>query len=221
MRKKLLGLVASLAAAAASQASITLETQFANLYDADGITQIGAGKIGILVADTDGTGITNAMNTVLTEGTFLGGSSDDLIVKVFTSINNVADFSGSSGFSDVSVITYSGNFTAGDNLYLLWFPTLTTAGSTVVDGTAYGVYRSDNVNTASGSDIAFVAPPDDNGVYTLAVFDNSLVPASGVTTSDLTANQVAAVPEPSSTAILVMVGIGVVLIQIRRMRRVE
>jgi hypothetical protein len=216
MRKNILGVIAALLGGVSfAQAAITLETEFATLYDANGTTPIGAGKIGILVADTDGTGITNALNSILTEGTFLGGNSDDLIVAVFSSINNVNGDPSTSGFSNISNLTYSGNFSAGDSLYLLWFPTITVAGSTVIDGTVYGIYRSDTINSASGANIAFIAPPD-NGSYTLAAYLESIAPGSGVTAQDFTASQVAAVPEPSTTAILVMLGIGGILFQFRR-----
>jgi hypothetical protein len=216
MRKHIIGALAFLAAASASHASITLETQFASLFEADGSTQIGAGKIGLLVADTDGTGITNALNSILTEGTFLGGTSGDLIVSVFTSINNVAGHLGTSGFFDTLNITYSGNFDAGDDLYLLWFPTITTAGVTVLEGTSYGVYRSSVVNTASGSDIAFIAPPD-GGAYTLASYLDTIETGSGVTPEEFTAN-FTAVPEPATAAMLAMVGIGGLLFMMRRRR---
>jgi hypothetical protein len=207
----LIGMVTS------AKAQIIINTEFANLFKSDGTTGIGAGKIGILVADEGTTpGIIDPFGTMLTLGSYLGGTSDDRIVGITSSIASVAGFG--SGFQDNFSISYTGNLGSGDKLYLLWFPTLTTMGSTVGSGISYGLYRSDVVNTASGSDISFALPagPTFNG--SLAGYLDSIAPGSGITTNDFTANYTTAVPEPSTIAVLQVAAL-VVLMFRRKLRR--
>jgi hypothetical protein len=202
-----------------AKADFSLNTEYAALFKSDGTTEIGAGWIGIIVAD-EGTaaGIIDPYNTVLSVGNYLGGSSDDRIIGLTTSVSNVAG-TGFSGFQqNYTGLTYSGNFDAGDNLYLLWFPTISTAGSTVGAGVSYGVYRSSTANTASGADIGFVAPSD-GFAYNMSAYLNSIAGGGGVTAADFTASQITAVPEPSLYGLLGVGAIGLVLFRARNRRR--
>jgi len=199
-----------------ARATFSINTEYANLFQSDGVTQIGVGVVGILVAD-EGTnaGIIDPYNTVLNVGNYLGGSSDDRIIGIFTSINNPPAFSGSGFQKDFTGLEYSGNFNQGDKLYLLWFPTITAVGSTVGGGISYGVYRSDSVNTASGANIAWLAPAD-SGTYNMSAYLNSIYPGSGVTTADFTASHITAVPEPSTYGLL---GAGALVLVLFRARK--
>jgi hypothetical protein len=201
------------------KAEFSIYTEYAALFQSDGTTQIGAGFIGILVADEGTTpGIASALDTILNVGNYLGGSSDDRIIGLTTSVANVAA-TGYSGFQqDFTSLSYSGNFNAGDKLYLLWFPTISVAGSTVGDAVSYGVYRTDTINVASGANIAFIAPADNN-LYDMSAYLDSIAPGSGVTPAQFTASAVTAVPEPSACMLLVTAALGAALLRIGRHRR--
>jgi len=199
---------------ASARATFSINTEYANLFQADGVTPIGAGVIGILVADEGTTsGIIDPYNTVLNVGNYLGGSSDDRIIGIFTQRTNVGG--SNTGFAeDFTGLSYSGNFNQGDKLYLLWFPTVTTPGATVGAGASYGVYRTDTIDTYSGADIAWFAPAD-GGTYNMSAYLDSIYPGSGVTTANFTASQITAVPEPSTYGLL---GVGALVLVVFRAR---
>lgn len=206
----LLGFAAALAFVPGARAVVTMNVEFAAIYQADGVTGLGEGKIGLLVADEGAVpGLVNAGGTTLSLGSYLGGGSDDRIIGITTSVADVGG-TGFSGFQDLfASITYDGNFGAGDKLYLLWFPTISSIGSVLGGDVSYGVYRSDAVNLASGSDIAFIAPPD-GSTNNLFAFASSIVAGSGVTKSDFTAKfTTVAVPEPGAAALLLFAATGI------------
>jgi hypothetical protein len=200
------------------RADFSINTEYANLFQSDGVTQIGAGVVGILVADEGTTaGIVDPVNTVLSVGNYLGGTSDDRIIGTFTSISSVAG-QGNGFQKDFTALTYSGNFNAGDKLYLLWFPTITTVGATVGAGQTYGSYRTDAVDVASGANIAWIAPSD-GGTYNMSAYLDSIYSGSGVTAADFTASQVTAVPEPSIYGLVGVGAVGLILFRARNRRR--
>lgn len=205
-----------------AQATITLTADYGALFQFNG-SQIPVGSLGILVADTGvSSGIVDPVNTVLSQGNFLGGSSDDLILGVFSSINLTPIGGTNVGFQFELEATYSGNFNAGDKLYLLWFPTISTLGSTVGAGVSYGAYRSDTPNLPSGATPvtgAFIAPADGSLVNISALFNgpNDIAPGSPVTQADFTAN-LTTVPEPSAVALFGIAALSITLFRRRRAR---
>ncbi|QYM77961.1 hypothetical protein K0B96_11625 [Horticoccus luteus] len=142
-------------------AAVSLVGQVGTLFQSDATTPIPAGSIAILVADTNKTshaGLANPVGTTLTVGSYLGGNSDDLIVGLYSASDLGGgiigvDFGG-------TTLTYGDSFSAGTDLWLLWFPSQSVAGAVLGAGVPFGSYRSDTIDFASGSDIAFVAPRD-------------------------------------------------------------
>jgi hypothetical protein len=170
-------------------AGVSLIGQIGRLLRADAVTQIPTGSLVLLVADTDKVshpGLVSPLGTILSAGQSLGGTSGDLIVGIYSA--------GDLGSGIVGVdlggttLTYSGLLTAGTELWVLWFPSVSTRGSQVGGAVPYGAYRSGVVDIASGSDIAFVAPPDGTTV-SLYAYTSSL--GFGLATN----------PELSATAI--------------------
>lgn len=170
-------------------AGVSLIGQIGRLLRADAVTQIPTGSLVLLVADTDKVshpGLVSPLGTLLSAGQSLGGTSGDLIVGIYSA--------GDLGSGIVGVdlggttLTYSGLLTAGTELWVLWFPSVSTRGSQVGGAVPYGAYRSGVVDIASGSDIAFVAPPDGTTV-SLYAYTSSL--GFGLATN----------PELSATAI--------------------
>lgn len=150
-----------LSAASTLSAAVSLVGQVGTLFQDDAVTPIPVGSLVILVADTDKAahaGLANPFGTTLSVGSYLGGNSDDLIVGLYSASildDGVigVDFGG-------TTFSYDGSFSAGDDLWLLWFPSQTVAGAILGAGVPFGSYRSDIVDFGSGSDIAFTAPPD-------------------------------------------------------------
>jgi hypothetical protein len=182
--------------ASASYADVSINIgQIGELRNSAG-SVIDVGSLGILVADQSNNGVLNAFQTTLMTGQFVGAGSDDRILGVYSAVNVG---SGAVGFDFSSTTwTYSGSFGQNDNLYFLWFPTISVGGSQVSAGTQYGQFRSDTKD--DGGDIAWVAPADgsSNSIYSLTA---ALGGSPAVSNVEFTAT-LTAVPEPSSYAAL-------------------
>lgn len=183
-----------------THATVTLSTgQVASLRDDSG-SAVAVGRVALLVADFSNDGLLNLGGTFLSEGNYLAGGTDDQILAVgFTSEIE----SGIVGYNfSGTTFDYSGNFGTGDNLYVLWLPTISNHNIIVAAGLSYGQYRSGIVDAESGSDIAWIAPAD-GGAYSLAAFDTSINPSGIASPGDLTASlTTSAVPEPATYAAL-------------------
>lgn len=208
-----------LLATGAATASITLDYSLARAFTAGGASQVAPGTIGVLVADTFGTGLPNASELVgatLSNGSSIG---DARILRVFSAfdISTGGDF----GFQDTFTISdFSGMTlgsqanTVGTDLGFYWFPGITSAGSTVNEGQSYGFFRTDTVDTNSGADMSYNMPGDGFS-YTLASLDTSL--GGSFAPSSFQANSVAIgiSPEPSR---MMLLGLGLVGVFFRRRR---
>ena len=194
-----------------AQATVQIDLQIGGIYQSDGTTKVPIGSIGVLVASTTDSSFlatntatsSSLAGTTLSVGSFLGGS-DDMIVKVLTA----KAFTGTSdnGFSDVSTYTLTGNWNAGDALAIYWFPTITTAGSTVQNGTSFGFFTSSTFDSSVGGSSALVTPSDSSSVNMYYFTQSVTGQPSTVSASQLSATQtVTAVPEPSTFA---LVGLG-------------
>lgn len=165
-------------AASPLSAGVSLVGQVGTFFGDDATTPVPVGSIAILVADTDKNsqaGLVNPLGTTLSLGSSLGGTSGDLIVGVYSVGTYPADDLGHvvTGIDfGGTTFTYDQSFTAGTDLWLLWFPSQSVAGAVLGAGVPFGSYRSDTVDFASGADIAFVAPPD-GSVASLNAFSTS------------------------------------------------
>jgi hypothetical protein len=211
MKSKSLLLIAILLLTAFSaRASITINLGGDELFQSNGTTAIPLGSLIQLVAST-----TDNTFSTPTPADFVGGSSDDIILASFGSNNSL----GSGSFVQPLTFTLSGNLTAGDQLLLRWWPSLTTSSSTPGSGTSFGQFRTNNVENFS--DINWTVPADGSTVSL-----NFLDTSSGIATtpepdSAGTASlSTTAVPEPSTyaSALLGLGGIGLAAIR-RRFRK--
>jgi len=164
------------------------------------------GSIGLLVADTTGAGFASGNSlagSTLSAGNTLG-ASNDLIIQTFT----VQDIPGipASLQTDIQfsvTISIPDSLAQGTKLALYWFPSINGTTGTVYGGTYYGFYRSDTVDTASGSSpgIAYSVPAA--GTWSLATWDNFVLGSTSLATqTSLSALNYIAIPEPSSIALM-------------------
>lgn len=160
---------------------------------------IAPGAIGLLVADTLGNGLVDPLGAILGVGNFLGGGGDDQIVGLYQAVDLGTD---QIGF-DLSGTTfnYSGNFEEGDALWLVWFPSISTPGSTVMAATGYGAFRSDSIDEMGT--MAWIAPAEGTN-QDLFALDADLGGSPAVSQSAVTANFVT-VPEPSVVSLMLSV----------------
>ena len=108
------------------------------------------------------------------------------------------------------------NWTVGDPLALLWFPTLTVGSSTIPAGTKYGLYT--NASAVDGSD-PWITPADGTTDHSLLFYTTdglNLGPGSNPASAGNASLTVAAVPEPSRS-MLGLIGFG--MLALRRRRR--
>ncbi len=199
--KGILAIVTLVVSSLAASASVTINLGGAELFQTDGSTPIPTGSLIQLVAST-----TDNTFTSPSPASFTGGSADDIVLASFGS----NDPAGPGSFLNSITFDLSGNLNAGDQLLLRWWPTLTTASSSPGFSTPFGQFRTDAVG--SGSDIAWVVPTDGSTVQ-LNFFDQAFGGTelnSAGTASLMTA---AAIPEPSSLALL---GFGMLLVLTRR-----
>lgn len=164
------------------------------------------GGLLLLVASTTDTTFTTPTATSFTPGT------DDIVVAKFALNSTTVGVGGDT--NQQITYTYSGNFNVGDPLELFWYPTLTTSATTPGNNTSFGMFRTDQVQSADGSDIAWIAPAN-GGPYNLFFLTTSQggsnPDAFGI--ANLTVNPV---PEPSIYAVL---GLGLGGLTFAAMRR--
>ena len=155
-RPRFLAALAALTAAltAPLSATVTINLAGAVLSNAAG-TAIPNGGLVLLVSSTTNSTFTAPPSTASTAvGSVI--ADDDIIIGSATIDSAASGITG--GFAKAINITFSGNLNAGDPIQLYWFPTLTSASTTLGQGVAYGSYRTDSI--ASDSDIAWVLPAD-------------------------------------------------------------
>lgn len=198
--------------AGVAQASTTYNVQIGNILDSSG-SNVALGTVGILVVDTQNNGFAGSSPSTYTDLIGLALSSgqsvgDDIIVGVY----QASDLGGVIGFNDSTVVNYTGNITDADKLALYWFPGVTTVGATLGAGqSSMGFFRSDTVSIDSGGSFAFILPSDTGALGSLAYFDSTVVPSSGISSSQLQAQSISAVPEPSRILFLALGGMGLLM----------
>jgi len=140
-----IAIVATCLVAYQAQATIVINMAVGNLQDQNGVVT-PAPAIALLVSDTSGLGyaggISNlAANSSLTLGsdlTIQGGGTGDQIIGKWV----IAAGSGANGLlSDSTSFTLAAPLATAQNLYLLWFPTLTSSPQHQETGRIMAVIR--------------------------------------------------------------------------------
>ncbi len=201
--KRILVICFLLVGVISAQATITINLGASMIYNADGTTPEAEGMLVQLIAST-----TDNIFSSPTTGSFTGNSSDDLILGSFF-VN-----SGPGTVAQPLILTFSGNFNAGDLLLLRWFPTIsgTTIPAAPPAGSAYGQFRTDIVENFSNT--TWVAPADGSTVDL-----NFLTTSGGGTEPNSTGRAsltVTAIPEPSTYALFGFASVGLMAFARRR-----
>jgi hypothetical protein len=206
----------------ASHASVTINLGVGEIYsDPAATTLASSGALINVLAKTDGT----------------SWGSDTDIYNLFQPLTNsfvptgsytlVQSFGSDNGAGPGTTFTpvnfsYSGAFTAGDQLLTVIYPTLTTAATSPGLGTLGLFYRTDLV--LNGSDIAWVAPSDGSTVNLFATTTsvggslaaNTFAPGDANQPGSGGGHGFTTVPEPSTYALLAL---GAVALGVYRFRR--
>lgn len=213
-------LLLSLLSVSLSTASITIAYTMGEAYTAGGSSQVAAGTIGVLVADTSGTGNfaqgEDLIGATLSVGQLIG---DARILGVISA----SDLTGSGDFGFFQTLAIGDalltglNFgtstnTAGSDLAFYWFPGITDEGSAITGGQSYGYFRSDTVDGFSGSEMSFNLP-ENSSVNELAALSTNL--GGSYDPVLFQANSVAGIPEPSR---MILAMLGFVGLMFRRRR---
>lgn len=215
MKTKTLTLaIAFLMASNAAFASISIQLQVGSLRTQAG-SIVAPGTIAVLVSDTNGFSSQSTLETELLGKTLSVGTTFSDFGKIL-GVFNASDLSGNGEIGlggnipslDLAALglTGSANNTTATDLAVLWFPGLTTVGSTLSQGQSFGFYRSDTTDPLSGGDMSFNVPTD-GFPYTLAAYDNTLGGGGNGSVLPSTFNAtgtVGAVPEPSRSMLAVL-----------------
>lgn len=214
MLKKTAILVPLLAAISYSaHATIVFNVQADRINTAGGVPIPQSSLILLIGSTLDG-----AFGTVLPGSLTAPGSSlngDDRVLfrtnAASYGVNGVVDFS-----TGPLVLATVPNWTPGDPLALLWFPTLTSASLTIPEGTPYGFYSR---GTAVNLTQPWITPPDPTSAYPLGLFTTNgteLSPGPTAANPPSAGNaSLVATPEPTSAALLAL---GLVSLAARRRR---
>jgi len=199
-----------------SNATVTIQLQAETLRDQNGVAMTSSGLF-LLVSSTTNAGFGSLVAGSSTAvGQSITGDSDYVVlrgnlVSSFANygVDGVLDFT-ATGIDLSSVPGWS----TGDPMALLWFPTLTTASTTIPEGTPYGMYT--NATAIDGSD-AWVTPNDPSTArYGFFTQDGTNVgPGANPNSAGNASYVVGAVPEPSRT-VLGFVGLSMLMLRRRR-----
>ena len=168
-----------------AQATITISVQADSLRTGTGAAAPTT-TLAMIVADTDANGLGTAIiGTIATNASLNGSGGDDLILFR----TNLANF-GTPGVLEtlVSGLDFAndpnGKWGPNDRLYLVWFPTLTTASTTLSLGASYGVIDL-GVTPADGSveRFTYVSPTNSGHFSNLPVPPNATDQSADKTSS--------------------------------------
>jgi len=165
----------------------------------------------LLVADTNQNGFaTLAEGSSLALNDSLNNGDDRVLARFDLSTNGTAGYLG-----EGPSITYGTGWDIGDPLALLWFPSLTTASTSVAGGTNFGFFSGAALDGSN----AWITPADATSGHKLYFFTSDATifgagsHAASLGNASLTVD---AIPEPSR-ALLSMIGF--VALGLRRRRR--
>lgn len=155
-------------------ATVTILVSVADLQDQNGALT-GSNAIALLVADTSGLGLAGLTNLAVDSSLALGaqltqtgGTPVGQIVGKWT----IAASSLQNGMlTDVAHLTLDPPLASGQNLWLLWFPSLTSSSTQPGSGTYFGVYRDPNSPPIDGGEPWVI--PSDGSTVTLAAHSTS------------------------------------------------
>lgn len=216
MKNLLLTLLAWVCISAYNAEAITVNLGLDEVQNSTG-GLVSTGTLALLVIDTDGNGFT-------TPGANASAALNSYIVPGDDYISWVGDFSGGSTgvfYGALSFSIGSVDIPTNANFAIYWFPTLTTADTTIAGGTSYGYYTSSNA-TQFGSDSAWNTGASDSAILNINAFTvdntgtlttNPLV--GGLPDTSLKAT-LTTVPEPATWALLTA---GLTTVTIFRRRR--
>ncbi|WP_018969451.1 PEP-CTERM sorting domain-containing protein [Rubritalea marina] len=207
MKNLLTGAIASTILASSAQASVTLAFEFLSLRDSLG-TELSDGSTVAIFADTSGNLTGPSGSSFLDETLTIGNSYDG---DELLALGSTTTDAGDAGYFFLGSASYDSgnNINAGTLFTVVWFDTTST---TISSGTDYGLYS--NTNSAESEAGFAMVRPGDGGSANIAYYDSNF--GGSATVADFTADMtVAAVPEPSSTALL---GLGCVGFILRRRR---
>ena len=187
-----------LATVTTGDADVTLNLGGGNLYTSGGALAPAGSLVQLIVSTGDN------VFSAPTANSFVGTSSDDFVLASFA-VNPDGQF------GQPITFTLGGNdVTANDLLLLRWYPTLMSA-SGPGEGTSYGQFRTDAIESFSNS--AWVVPND--GTYTLNFLTQS---QGGPNSESAGVANLAVVPEPSTVTLLALGGIAGAAALLRRRR---
>lgn len=194
-------LASLLLAASGARATVSFDVAVDRLDDNNGAL-VPAGALVLLVADTDGDGLGQAISGDVSLRAFLDGSSgDDLIVyrSDLSSLGITGSYGASTGGLDLEGAG-SGQWSEGDPLYLVWFPNLSISTVSLPAGEAYGARGLGQTPADGGNDALVYVAPTNTGA-----FGNTRIPLSSTNLrADLLSSQLIAPPSvisPSVTSV--------------------
>ncbi|PQJ30188.1 PEP-CTERM sorting domain-containing protein [Rubritalea profundi] len=198
----------------------TLNFSLGQMWDSSNVL-IPENTVGILVADITGSGFgsmeTDLFNFDLNSTIDVtGGGSQTLIGTDFEVLSILsADSNNAFLTRSVSGIAYDDGLGAGDNLAFIWLPGLTSTGDSITGGQSFGLITGlTGAQNGSGTD-DFIIPGSPSDTVTFSFFSTN-IGGGLVPIVDFTADlNIAAIPEPTSIALL---GLGSVALLLRRRR---
>jgi hypothetical protein len=197
--------LAALAMSYQAKATVTLAFGAGDLYDQTS-TMLSAG-IAVVVADTSGLGAAGLQGTLLpsqtlTAGSLIGGGSGDKVLGL--GVYDITASSGQPGYfgGAVNGTPLTAPVAAGQQVFVVFFPTLGDATTTIGNSEWYGVARNPGTDLNSGA--SWVIPPDGSTV-SLNLYDVNEGGSYAAGSSGMQAayETLAIVPEPSSILLVV------------------
>lgn len=196
--KKITMMLASLILApAVANASVTINLSGGYLYSS-GSTPLANGRTVVLLADANNN--SSFGNLTQATGSFLADPGD-LVVARFAMNNNLDDGAFQTAISNILLSGTPDGLQAGEKLMLVWYdiPFDPSASAAPGFGAKFGTFRSDSV--VNGSSTAWVVPSD-GALINLNFLTENLGGTSLESAGVASQTTVAAVPEPTSLAIL-------------------
>ena len=173
--------------------------------------------LALLIADTGNDGFGSLQAGQATSVNSVVGDTNDRVVAKFDLLGN-----GTAGYLGVnpSGLTYANvtGWAQGENLRLVWLPSLTSSSSSITGGTTYGAYTS---STGVDGSSAWVTPSGgltgSTTNYKLYFFNTAGTIQAGTNAATVgnASFTVAAVPEPSRVMLLGL-GLGAFIVRRRR-----